>query len=72
MEPIVNTLYTFIAFIMVISIVVFIHEFGHFYFARLFGVRVEKFSIGLGKAIFKWRDSKRQNGKSLQSLWVDM
>lgn len=59
MEPIVNTLYTFIAFIMVISIVVFIHEFGHFYFARLFGVRVEKFSIGFGKAIFKWRDSKK-------------
>lgn len=59
MEYITNILHTLISFILVISIVVFIHEFGHFYFARLFGVRVEKFSIGFGRPIFKWRDAKK-------------
>jgi len=45
-----------LAFVLVITVVVFVHEFGHFYFARLFGVKVEQFSIGFGKPIFKWMD----------------
>ena len=39
---------------MLISIIVFIHELGHFSFARLFGVRVLDFSIGFGKSIKSW------------------
>ena len=41
-----------------ISVVVFCHEFGHFYFARLYGIKVEKFSIGFGPVIFKHKDQK--------------
>lgn len=44
------------AFVLVITTVVFAHEFGHFYFARLFGVKVDQFSIGFGKALFQWSD----------------
>ena len=43
------------SFITLISIIVFIHELGHFYFARLFGVRVLDFSIGFGKSISSWK-----------------
>ncbi len=39
-------------FILVLSILVFVHEWGHFIVARLCGVRVETFSIGFGKEIF--------------------
>ena len=45
-------------FLFVLTIVVFFHELGHFGVARFFGVRVETFSIGFGRQIFGWTDSK--------------
>lgn len=45
-------------FVAVIAPVVFFHELGHFAIARLFGVRVETFSIGFGPAIVSWMDRK--------------
>jgi regulator of sigma E protease len=47
-----------LAFVIVLSIVVFVHEFGHFRVARWCGVAIETFSIGFGKTIFGWRDRK--------------
>ena len=44
-----------IAFLIVITILIFVHEFGHFIFAKLFGVKVVKFSIGMGPEIFKYQ-----------------
>lgn len=43
-------------FLIVLSILVFVHEWGHYIVARLCGVRVEVFSIGFGKEIFGWND----------------
>lgn len=45
-------LFTIAAFIGGFSILVFIHEWGHFIVARIFGVKVDVFSIGMGKEIF--------------------
>lgn len=45
-----------IAFIILLPIIVFVHEFGHFLFARINGVRVESFSIGFGPSLFSWKD----------------
>lgn len=47
-------------FIVFLGPLVFFHELGHFLFARLFGVRVEVFSIGFGPKIFrkKWGDTE--------------
>ncbi len=45
-------------FLFLITILVFVHEFGHFYFARLFKVKVLRFSIGFGKVLFKKVDKK--------------
>jgi len=39
------------AFLFVITVIVFIHELGHFSVARAFGIRVETFSIGFGREI---------------------
>ena len=44
------------SFIILISIVVFIHEYGHYYFARRYGVGVTAFSIGFGKELFGYTD----------------
>jgi len=40
------------AFIIVLGVLIFFHEFGHFLIARLFGVGVEKFSLGFGPRLF--------------------
>ena len=45
-----------IPFLVLILVVVFIHEYGHYYFAKRFGVGVTDFSIGFGKEIFGWND----------------
>jgi regulator of sigma E protease len=44
---------TLIAFIILLGIIVFIHELGHFASAKLCGMRVEIFSLGFGKALIK-------------------
>ncbi|MFM7681028.1 MAG: site-2 protease family protein, partial [Candidatus Fonsibacter sp.] len=41
-----------IPFIILISIVVFVHEYGHYYYARKYGVKVTDFSMGFGKELF--------------------
>ncbi len=43
-------------FIILILVVVFIHEYGHYYFAKKYGVGVTDFSIGFGKELFGWND----------------
>jgi regulator of sigma E protease len=43
-------------FLIVLTIIVFIHEFGHYIVAKKFGVKVEVFSIGFGKELFGFND----------------
>ena len=45
-----------IPFFVLILVVVFIHEYGHYYFAKRFRVGVTDFSIGFGKEMFGWND----------------
>lgn len=47
-------------FILFISILIFIHEFGHFAFAKLFGVKVLTFSIGFGPKVLKVRGKETE------------
>ncbi|MBR5625493.1 MAG: site-2 protease family protein [Alphaproteobacteria bacterium] len=51
-------LLTIVALLIVLGIVVFVHELGHFLAARWAGVRVDAFSIGFGPAIIKWHDKR--------------
>lgn len=46
-----------IPFIFVLSIVVFVHEYGHYIVGRWCGVGVKAFSIGFGKELFGWTDA---------------
>lgn len=51
-------IFPFIAFIITVSILVTIHEFGHYWAARKCGVRVFCFSIGFGRPVFSWQGSQ--------------
>jgi regulator of sigma E protease len=46
---------TFAIFVVVLGLLVFIHEFGHFIMAKRAGVRVETFSFGFGPRLFGWK-----------------
>lgn len=57
-----------IIFLLFLGPLVFFHELGHFLFARLFGVRVEVFSIGFGPKLLKWTRNGTQYAFSLIPL----
>ena len=44
------------AFLVVLGVLIFIHELGHYLAARWRGVHVERFSIGFGRAIAGWTE----------------
>ena len=45
---------TILPFLIILTVLVFVHELGHFWVARRAGVRVEVFSVGFGPEIFGW------------------
>ncbi len=56
-------------FVTLILVVVFIHEYGHYYFAKKYGVGVTDFSIGFGKEIFGWND---KSGTRWKICWIPL
>jgi len=60
-----NTLLYILLTLVLLSIMVVIHEFGHFLFAKLFKVKVLEFSIGMGPAIFTTRKKKKKTDGNL-------
>ena len=58
-----------IPFLILIMIVVFIHEYGHYYFAKRYKVGVTDFSIGFGKEIFGWND---KSGTRWKICWIPL
>ncbi len=56
---------TLIYFILILGIVILVHEFGHFIFAKRAGIYVYEFSIGMGPRIFKWT---RKNDETEYSI----
>ncbi|MFQ5467969.1 MAG: site-2 protease family protein, partial [Kiloniellaceae bacterium] len=56
MEWISGFLGVAVPFLVVLTVLVFVHEMGHFWAARRVGVRIEVFSIGFGPELFGWTD----------------
>ncbi|MCK4859070.1 MAG: RIP metalloprotease RseP [Candidatus Omnitrophica bacterium] len=59
---------TFISATIVLSILILVHEFGHFIVAKKSGVKVERFSIGFGKEIIGWTRGETRYSVSLLPL----
>lgn len=56
---------TIIYAVIIFCLLIFVHEFGHFIVAKLCGVKVNEFAIGMGPAIFK-----KQKGETLYALRI--
>ena len=56
---------TLIYAVLIFCLLIFVHEFGHFITAKLCGIKVNEFAIGMGPAIFK-----KQKGETLYSVRV--
>lgn len=57
MHAIVSLFTTYLPyFILVLTLLVFVHEFGHYWVGRRFGIHAEVFSIGFGPELFGWTD----------------
>src|SRR5207237_6235426 len=61
----VDVLVMVLRFIVVIGVLILVHEFGHFFVARLTGVGVERFSIGFGPVLLRWRGKETEYCLSL-------
>jgi regulator of sigma E protease len=57
------------AFIVVLGVLVFVHELGHYLAARWRGIRVEVFSIGFGQALTSWTD---RHGTVWKVAWIPL
>ena len=62
-------IWTIIGLLIVLGIVVVAHEFGHYFAARICGVRAENFSIGFGRPIIKWTDKR---GTEWRIGWIPL
>ncbi|MFT5111671.1 MAG: regulator of sigma E protease [Parasphingorhabdus sp.] len=51
-------LMSILGFVLAVGILVTVHEFGHFWVARVLGVKVLKFSIGFGRSLYSWRGKR--------------
>jgi len=64
-----NPLFFLLSFLAVLTVVVFVHEMGHFLVARWCGVKVSAFSIGFGKEIFGFVD---KHGTRWRFAWIPL
>jgi len=64
-----TTLFFLLSFLVVLTVVVFVHELGHFLVARWCGVKVSAFSIGFGKEIFGFVD---KHGTRWRFAWIPL
>ena len=63
MEILLNIIYYIIPFVVLLGVLVFVHEFGHFIIARSLGVKVSTFSVGFGRQLCSHVDKHGTNWK---------
>ena len=59
---------TIIYFVLILGLIVLVHEFGHFIFAKWAGVYVYEFSIGMGPKIFGKKDKKGETEYCIRAI----
>lgn len=63
-----HTILSIIYFVLILGTIVLVHEFGHFFFAKLFGIYVYEFSIGMGPKLFSKKDKKGETSYSIRAI----
>lgn len=64
MTILINLIY----FIIILGIIVLVHEFGHFLFAKMFGIYVYEFSIGMGPKLFSKKGKNKETDYSIRAI----
>lgn len=59
---------TIILFVIILAVLVFVHEFGHFITAKKSGIRVDEFGIGFPPKIFSWKPKKSETTYSINAI----
>lgn len=54
----IGIIWNLLSFILALGILIFIHEYGHFWVARRNGIKVLKFSVGFGRTLHSWHDKQ--------------
>ena len=60
---------TVIPLIVILGVVVFVHEYGHYIVGRWSGIHAEVFSVGYGRPIWSWHDKR---GTKWQIAWLPL
>ena len=69
MEIVIDMLTTLLLFILTLGIVITVHEFGHFYAAKYFDVKILRFKVGFGNDLFAKKD---KSGTIFSIGWIPL
>ncbi len=58
MGTVLTVIFYILIMVLVFGVLIFIHEFGHFFTARRCGVTIKEFAIGMGPTLFSWKSKK--------------
>ncbi|MBP3370490.1 MAG: site-2 protease family protein [Clostridia bacterium] len=68
MGGVLTAVFYLLVMVFVFGILIFIHEFGHFFTARKCGVAIKEFAIGMGPTLFSWKSKKYETKYALRAF----
>lgn len=68
MSGVLTAVFYLLVMVFVFGILIFIHEFGHFFTARKCGVAIKEFAIGMGPTLFSWQSQKYETKYALRAF----
>ncbi len=66
MGTVLTVIFYALIMVLVFGVLIFIHEFGHFFTARRCGVAIKEFAIGMGPTLFSWKSKKYETKYALR------
>ena len=68
MGTVLTVVFYALIMVLVFGVLIFIHEFGHYLFARIFKVKINEFSIGMGPKLMSYKSKKTGINYALSML----
>ena len=68
MGTVLTVIFYAIIMVLVFGVLIFIHEFGHFFTARRCGVAIKEFAVGMGPTLFSWKSKKYDTRYALRAF----
>lgn len=68
MSAVLTVIFYAVIMVLVFGVLIFIHEFGHFYTARRCGVTIKEFAVGMGPTIVSWKSKKYDTKYALRAF----